>query len=430
LLQRRLIMAAKRIGGAILALVVPPLLLGCGGSKPASKPSGKAPAACKLDLKDPDAIMKAELGFEERKLEERVKSALAAGARLEPLATKVEDEVSAACRRLAQDLGANEKDVLPKQEGPGKAAEAACATAAKTLTKVKRKLGPDASVDVKVEPPFCEVPLDDVVECSADCDGDIKQEELKADCEGGKVTGKCKGKCEGACTVKSDPKCAGSCSGSCEGKCDSDINGRCEGKCQGKCDGKESKGNCEGVCEGKCTGKVKASCSGKCEGACSGECETTGRAECPGKCATGCSVALAEPKCSGNVRVPDTTNECKASCRAKLNAELSCRPATVVVKVTNAKSADNASKLTRALEASLPALAKVNLRMDAELVEVTASVHSALEDMRKALSEGGAAARKVESCLAAALKTEADSTTSIKKSLKGSAAVGAAAGTN
>jgi hypothetical protein len=422
-----LIMAAKRIGGAILALVVTPLLLDCGGSKAVSKKPGAAPAAaCKLDLKNPEAIMKAELGLE-RKLEERVKSALAASARLEPLATKTEEQVTAACRRLAQDLGASESEVIPKDTGPGKEAETACKVAAKRLTKLKRKLGADAQLDVKAEPPACEAPLDDVVDCSAECDGDIKQEDLKAECEGGKITGKCEGKCEGNCLVKAGGKCDGTCAGSCEGKCDSDIKGRCDGKCQGKCDGKESKGTCEGVCEGKCAGKVKASCSGKCEGSCSGECETSGKSECPGLCSGGCDKPLREPKCSGNVKLPDTTNECKANCRTKLNADLVCKPAKVSVSASSAKDPQGASKLKNALQASLPALAKINLRMNAALVEVTESVHASLKGMKKAVSGEGAAGRKVEGCLTAALKTEGDATAAITKSVKGSAAVATAA---
>jgi hypothetical protein len=287
-------MAAKHVGKAILALVVCPLLTDCGAARPAAKPTGKAPAACDLDLKSPAAIMKADLRFE-RKLQERVKGALAAGVRLGELGAKVEEEVTTACSKMAKELGASEKDITPKQAGPGKEAEAACAAAVKMIGKVKKKLG-DTTWTVEMEPPACEVPLDSVVDCVAECDTDIKEKDLKAECVGGKASGRCSGTCGGTCTLtKGGPKCEGSCTGSCDGKCDSDIKGSCDGKCEGKCDGKESKTKCAGVCEGKCNGKVKASCSGKCEGSCDARCEMTGKAECPGTCTGECSCRKRSP---------------------------------------------------------------------------------------------------------------------------------------
>jgi hypothetical protein len=420
-------MAAKHVGKAILGLVVFPLLADCGAARPAAKPAAKATAACDLDLKSPAAIMKADLRLE-RKLQERVKAALAGGVRLGELGAKVEEEVTTACSKLAKELGASEKDIIPKQAGPGKEAEAACAAAVKMIGKVKKKLG-DTTLAVEMEPPACEVPLDSVVDCVAECDTDIKEKDLKAECVGGKASGRCSGQCGGTCTLmKGGPKCEGSCAGSCDGKCDSDIKGSCAGKCDGKCDGKDSKTKCAGVCEGKCDGKVKASCSGKCEGACDARCEMTGKAECPGTCTGECNVDFKEPKCTGTPQLPEAKRECKASCGVKVNQELVCAPAKVVVKLTGKADTHAATNLKRALEANLPALAKVTLRMQEALSEATSSVAASLKGVQSDLKDGGAAAQEVGGCIAATLESEADAAASIKLSVKASASVTAAAG--
>jgi hypothetical protein len=422
-------MAAKHVGKAILGLVVFPLLADCGAARPAAKPSGKASPTCDLDLKSPATIMKADLRFE-RKLQERVKGALAAGVRLGELGAKVEEDVTTACSKLAKELGASEKDITPKQSGPGKEAEAACTAAVKMIGKVKKKLGADTTWTAEIEPPACEVPLDAVVDCVAECDTDIKEKDLKADCVGGKASGKCAGSCGGTCTLtKGGPKCEGSCAGSCDGKCDSDIKGSCDGKCEGKCDGKESKAKCDGVCEGKCQGKVKASCSGKCEGSCNARCEMTAKTECPGTCTGECSVDFKEPKCTGTPQLPEAKSECKASCGVKVNQELDCKPAKVVIKLSGNKAdTQAATNLKRALEIHVPALAMVALRMQESLSELTSSVAASLKGVQSAVTEGGPAAQKVGGCIATSLESEADAAASIKLSVKASASVTAAAG--
>ncbi len=420
-------MAETRVRRVFLALLVVPLIADCGSARPATKPPAKATPECELDMKSPAAIMKVDLGFE-RKLQERVKGALAAGVRLDELSNKVEEEVATACSKLAKELGAGEEDIIPKQAGPGKEAEAACAAAVKVIGKIKKKLGADTTLAVEMEPPTCEVPLDAVLDCVAECDTDIKEKDLKAECVGGKTVGKCSGKCDGTCTLpKGGPKCDGNCGGSCDGKCDGDIKGSCDGKCEGKCDGKESKAKCTGVCEGKCIGKVKSSCSGKCEGACDSRCEMTAKSDCPGTCAGECSVEFKEPKCTGTPQLPEAKSECKASCGAKVNQELDCKPAKVVVKLSGKTDVRAATDLKRALETHLPALAKVTLRTDAALAEVTRDVEASLKGVRSAAQEGGRAAEKVGGCIAGSLKSEADAAASIKSSVKASASVTAAA---
>src|SRR5262245_33719671 len=84
----------------------------------------------------PDDIMKASWGLD-AKLEGRVKAGLSAAASMGEIAAKVEGDVTAACTGLAKDLGASDADLAPKEQGPGKKAEAACGAAAKLIGDLK-----------------------------------------------------------------------------------------------------------------------------------------------------------------------------------------------------------------------------------------------------------------------------------------------------
>lgn len=125
------------MGGPVLgtaALIAAPLLMNCGGMP--GLPG--VPGSCPADISDPSAIMKANFGLQ-AEMEGKIKGALAAGANLKNLAAQVEGDVTAACGQLAKDLGASDDDIAPKEEGPGKKAEAACQAAVKVLGSVKAK---------------------------------------------------------------------------------------------------------------------------------------------------------------------------------------------------------------------------------------------------------------------------------------------------
>ena len=72
--------------------------------------------ACKVDLKDPSAIMKASFGID-AELEGKVKAAMAAGANLQKIAADIEAELAGACGQLAKDLGAKDADIKPADAG-------------------------------------------------------------------------------------------------------------------------------------------------------------------------------------------------------------------------------------------------------------------------------------------------------------------------
>lgn len=370
--------------------------------------------------------MKASFGLE-AKVEGKVKAALAAGAALQGLAAELEADVAAACGNLAKDLGASDDDIEPKEEGPGKKAEAACQAAVKVLGEVKAKV--KGSLKVKVVPPKCSASMNAMAECAGSCDAKIKPGEAKVKCEGGEISGKCEGQCKGSCTVEAGAKCEGRCTASCEGKCEGKFSGKCEGKCKGTCNGAStSGGSCDGTCDGTCEGEAEGSCAGTCKGGCSAQCEMKGKATCEGSCSGGCSVELKEPKCSGEVKPPEMSAECKASCDAQVSGKVECVPAEVRVSVAGAADAEAATKLKAALKNNLPALLKVTLGMKAKVERAVANVKATLDGVKAVASGGGAGALKAAGCIAASIKAQAEASVSINVSVKASASASGSAG--
>jgi hypothetical protein len=409
---------------AVLIVASVPLIGNC-GKMPGGVPGVPgAPGGCPADIADASAIMSANFGLE-GELEGKVKAALAAGANLQALAAEVDGVVGAACTGLAMDLGAKDEDLKPKEDGPGKKAEAACSFATKLIGDFKAKAKGKLVVDVK--PPKCEASLDASVDCAAKCDATVKPGEVKASCEGGEISGECGAKCEGKCTVDASAACEGSCTGACKGECTGEISGKCEGDCEGKCDGKDAKGKCAGTCDGKCKGKSDAQCNGTCKGSCSASCEMQAKGECKGTCSGKCSVEMKAPKCSGTVKPPEMSAECKANCDAEVNGKASCTPASVFVKIEGAADAEASMKLKAALTKNLPALLKISIGMKGKLEGVAGSVKAAAEGAQAAVQGGGAAALKVGGCFVASMKAQADASVSLNVSVKASASASGSA---
>ena len=410
--------------GLILAF---PLIVDCGAMKgiPGAPKLPDVPGGCPANIADASAIMSADfkLGGE---LEGKAKGALAAGADLQKIAADVEAEVATACGNLAKDLGASDADLKPKEEGPGKKAEAACNAAVKLMGEVKAKAGVKFKVDIK--PPVCTASVNAMADCAGKCDATIKPGSAKVTCEGGKLSGKCDAKCEGSCELDAGAKCEGTCGGSCKGECSAEISGKCDGTCNGKCDGKDSKAKCAGTCEGTCKGgKVDAVCKGECKGECSATCTVQAKGECKGTCSGSCSVEFKEPKCSGEVKPPEMSAECKAHCNAEVNANVECKPAVVTAKIEAAADAAAAVKLKAALEKNLPALLKVTIGMKGKLEGITASVKASLEGAQAVVTSSGDAALKVGACFAASIKAQAEASVSINVSVKASASASGSA---
>jgi hypothetical protein len=421
----------QRIGGAVIAaaLLASPLLMDCGKKGMPGVPAGvpgasSIPGGCPADIANADAVMKANFGLK-GELEGKVKAALAAGANLQKLAADVEAEVAGACGKLAKDLGADAKSLKPKEDGPGKKAEAACNAAVKLIGEFKAKAKGTLKVDVK--PPVCSASMNVMAECAGKCDANVKPGSAKVECEGGKISGECSGKCDGECTVQAGAQCEGTCGGECSGECSGDISGKCDGTCEGKCDGKDTKGKCAGNCDGKCKGNAKASCNGSCKGSCSASCTAKASGSCKGECSGKCDVEMKAPKCSGEVKPPEMSAECKANCDAEVSGKMECRPATVVVKIDGAADAQAAAKLKAALTANLPAILKVTLGMKGKLEGVVKNVEASIKGVEAAVQGGGDAALKVGACFVGSLKAQAEASVQIDVSVKASASASGSA---
>lgn len=404
-----------------LVAATTPALVNCGGGMPGvpGMPGGSCPA----DISSASAVMSANFGLE-GELEGKVKAALAAGANLQALAVEIETEVATACGNLAKDLGAT--DIEPKEEGPGKKAEAACNAAVAALGEMKAKVG--GSLTVEAAAPVCTASMDAMAECAASCDATIEPGSAEVKCEGGEISGTCEAECQGTCTVEAGAACEGTCGGSCSGTCEGEISGKCEGTCNGKCDGKDSKGQCAGTCDGKCEGKTSASCSGTCKGECSASCEVKGQAKCEGTCSGGCSAEIKAPKCSGEVKPPEMSAECQSNCNAELTAKAECTPPRVVVKFEGAADAEAAAKLKAALEANLPALIAVAKGMAGKAEAAAGSVTATVEGVGAAVKGGGAAALKIAGCFASSVQASAQASVQINVSVKASASASGEAG--
>lgn len=401
-----------------------PLFINCGGLP--GLPG--LPGSCPVDVTgDPSAIMSANLGLK-GEMEGKVKAALAAGASLKALATEVEADVAGACGQLAKDLGASDEDVAPKEEGPGKKAEAACQAAVKFLGEVKAKANISGGIKLDIVPPKCSASMNAMAECAGSCDATIEPGSAKVECEGGEISGSCEGKCEGSCQIEAGAQCEGTCGGKCEGTCEAGFSGSCDGTCEGKCDGKDTKGACKGTCDGKCEGGGKGSCSGTCKGTCSASCEAKASGSCSGTCSGSCDVEMKAPKCSGEIKPPEMSAECKASCDAQVSGKLECTPASVNLKMSGAADMEAATKLKAAIEANLPGILKVTLGMKGRIEGAIDNVKASIEGVKAAVTGGGEAALKVGGCIAASLKAQVDASVSLNVSVSASASASGEAG--
>ncbi len=194
--------------GASLILAFP-MIVDCGAVKgvPGASNLPNVPGGCPASISDASAIMNANFGLA-ADLEAEDKGSLAASADVQKIGADLEAEVATACSNLAKDLGATDADLAPKEEGPGKKAEAACNAAVKIIGEVKAKAGIKYKLDIK--PPVCNASVNAMADCAGKCDATVKPGSAKVTCEGGKLSGKCDAKCEGTCELDAGAKCEGS----------------------------------------------------------------------------------------------------------------------------------------------------------------------------------------------------------------------------
>jgi len=246
------------------------------------------------------------------------------------VSTKTLEDVTAACRGIALDLGAREDDRGLRGRTGEEASYAWCNLAVRKLQReLTSTLQPAGRLTYAFSPATCAVDEPYVARCEAACSTDAGCEEEREEkrvlvrCKPAQTSGICRATCTGAClgSPVAPSLCEGACDGRCEGTCAGDCVGMCGATPQyagGKC-----KGTCNGVCRGACSGR----CAGRCQLA------KTSSGKCDGPCEGGCSVPLEAPRCDADLEPPSCAIRpgCEASCKASGQARASCSAPAVAI---------------------------------------------------------------------------------------------------
>jgi len=286
------------------------------------------------------------------------------------VATVMLDDITAACRNIALDLGATGEDAnakvggdITKEKDKGKVATAWCELAVTKIGEFKA----GATLTVSWDPPKCSVSASASLDCKAGC-------EVEGECSASakaKCSGSMEVSCSGECTAEGNValECTGSCDATCEGSCQAQGGVDCKGKCDGTCEGKagvgegvKADGTCEGTCKGTCEVTAPgASCSGSCSGKCSGKCKAEAGVEV--KCNGKCSVDATPLKCEGELEAACKVNvDCGASCDASASAKAECTPPKIEISFTGGAEA-KLGRLKATLQANLGVFATADVKL-------------------------------------------------------------------
>jgi hypothetical protein len=341
-------------------------------------------------------------------LDADVRAFMVASGRIQVLAEQMIADVGVACVDIALAAGRSPAAWAGK-EGP-QLVQAACAEAEAGIRSAFESAR-GASLAILVDGGQCSVRVEAAADCFARCDvsGECSPGELEVQCEPGKLAGRCEGACNGSCeggTV------------ACHGTCSATCTGRCAGDCVGTCDGRESP---RGACAGECIGQ----CTGSCDGSCNGSCEYQ-QLSCEGTCTGQCSGELKAPHCTGNVTPPscDLDADCKAACEASVQAEASCTPPRVGVKIVGEGTRELAL-VAEALATHLPVLVQAGFERGQALVEAVASL---AESGKEIASAAGELTLKAGVCAAVAAEAAVTASIHIEVSVQASASISTAAG--
>jgi hypothetical protein len=301
------------------------------------------------------------------------------------------DDLTTACRNIAQDLDAPQADLDAAAANADKnaAMKAYCAAAVKVIGTAKGQ----ASLQVTAKPPVCEASVSAKLDCQAKCSGGVKCD-FKANppkCTGGTLSIQCKGDC--TASAGAQVSCTGSCSGGCTGSCTAQGGVDCQGKCEGTCEAKagvagsgaQADGTCKGTCKGTCSVTPPGvTCTGSCDGKCDAKCQgsATASVKCDGTCAAdyepvSCSGGKLEGGCTADAK-------CDANCNGSVQAKAQCTPPSIDIAFTG--DAKFAGKLIATLKANLPKIFELTAKFSA-LADATGSLSaniSAVTDIKAA----------------------------------------------
>ena len=296
--------------------------------------------------------------------------ALQAVADFAAIASASVDDLTTACRGIAEGLDATPEDRarVAAIEDKRERMNAYCSLAVDQIGVFTAM----ASVSIDFEPPQCSASVSAKADCQAKCsvDGSCDIKANPPTCEGGSLQVSCEGSC--SASGNASVNCTGSCTGGCTGECTVTTGSvECAGECEGTCSaggaaggtGIQADGTCEGLCEGTCKATAPgATCSGTCSGSCDASCEASGgvNVTCDGEC----SGEFEPLRCEGGTLEGGCEVEasCDANCDASVSAKAECTPPEITVNVTG--DVNYAGKLKAVLKANLGLIAALEGRLE------------------------------------------------------------------
>jgi hypothetical protein len=305
------------------------------------------------------------------------------------------DDLTTACRGIAQDLEAPkaDQDAAEAQTERRAKMESWCSAAVKAIGTAKTAAG--GTLTVEAAPPKCEASVSANATCQAKCsvDGKCDVHLHPPQCTGGSLQVACKGECKAK--AGATLHCQGSCSAGCKGSCTVQGGVACAGTCEGTCEGAGGAGTSGLDANGKCTGTCKGTCSAtppgvECTGTCNGECggSCTGSASASVQCDGDCAADFEPLKCEGGKLEGGCQVEakCGANCSASVQAKAQCTPPSVTISFQGSANAALAGKLAATLQTNLPIVFSLDarLRAMAGLVESLKGNVSGVADIKVA----------------------------------------------
>lgn len=294
-------------------------------------------------------------------------------------AIEAENNILTACQGIATDLAIPAGELQPT--GEEFEVTATCRRVAQEIESIlTADLPTDIGLGIAITPPVCTIDLELAATCAAECDLAIEAN-AEAVCDGA-LYGSCTGNCTGQCTFDGSAACDGVCTARCTGACA----GRCTGTCDGTCDVVDEEGNCAGVCQGTCEGTCEGGCSGTCDGTC--VVEVSGG--CEGECRGSCDVGW-EAECTGEANV-DARADCKAACDVSANANAVCTDPEITVVdvgVADVEAAARLADLVIALSNNLPLILKAQAQLETGLAPSLVAFQQSLEGSLDAAGDLG-----------------------------------------
>lgn len=170
----------------------------------------------------PDACGKIDANPAGRKLY----AFLQASAELDKASVELEASVTAACKRMARELGISDQ---------GDTKDLCIRVANEIDANLKVSVKSESRLVTRYKPPECHTEIDLAASFAA----------------------KCEARAEADIDIRCSGHCGGTCSGTCNGQC---AGGGGGGQCNGQCDG-----TCQGRCSGRCEGSAEVEASAECK---------------------------------------------------------------------------------------------------------------------------------------------------------------------